>query len=33
MRENTVVRDEARFDSPLQLWITIWQRQIVNARP
>ena len=22
----------ARFDSPLSLWITIWQRQLVNAQ-
>jgi hypothetical protein len=21
-----------RFDSPLHLWITIWQRQLVNER-
>jgi hypothetical protein len=21
-----------RFDSPLQLWITYWQRQLVNGR-
>jgi hypothetical protein len=33
MREDTAVQDEARFDSPLRLWIAIWQRQIVNARP
>jgi hypothetical protein len=32
MRDNAV-RDEARFDSPLRLWIAIWQRQIANARP
>jgi hypothetical protein len=31
MRE-TPVSDGPRFESPLQLWITIWQRQIVNAR-
>ena len=23
---------QPRFDSPLGLWITIWQRQLVNAR-
>jgi|RhiMetdeSRZDD1v2_1073273.scaffolds.fasta_scaffold48301_4 hypothetical protein len=33
MRDDTAVQDEARFDSPLRLWIAIWQRQIVNARP
>lgn len=22
---------EARFDSPLSLWIAIWQRQLVNG--
>ncbi|HTK40098.1 MAG TPA: hypothetical protein VL287_00810 [Gemmatimonadales bacterium] len=33
MRDDNAVRDEARFDSPLRLWIAIWQRQIANARP
>ena len=33
MRDDTAVQDEARFDTPLRLWIAIWQRQIVNAQP
>jgi hypothetical protein len=32
MRDDTAAHDEARFDSPLRLWIAIWQRQIANAR-
>jgi hypothetical protein len=32
MRDNTAARNDARFPSALQLWIVIWQQQIVNAR-
>ena len=33
MRDDTIACEGPRFDSPLRLWIAIWQRQIINARP
>jgi hypothetical protein len=30
MTKSEVTQVEARFDSPLHLWIAIWQRQLVE---
>lgn len=32
MSPSTDATNVARFDSPLSLWIAIWQRQLVDAR-
>lgn len=33
MSPSTDATNVARFDSPLSLWIAIWQRQLVDGRP
>jgi hypothetical protein len=33
MTPSTDVTNGARFDSPLSLWIAIWQRQLVYGQP
>jgi hypothetical protein len=30
MTKNDDTQPEARFDSPLHLWIAIWQRQLLD---
>jgi hypothetical protein len=32
MANHIETRAATSFDSPLQLWIAIWQRQLVNGR-